>query len=125
MASLPKLSTVVSWIIYLIPIYIFVFAPLLRQFFPESPEAELDDVDYDIDTDLPSHLKDDSFISPEDGVPFHCPAGSNDYKIHILALEPLVIYIEDFLKDWEADHLVDVRYAPTPLTVYRPHILTQ
>lgn len=107
MASFPKLSTVISWFFYLIPIYIFIIAPALRQVFPD----EADDLD---DTETPSlHLSDDSFISHEDGTPLNCPGG-NDYRVHILAVEPLVIYVEDFLKDWEADHLVNVRCDTAP-----------
>lgn len=105
MASIPKLSTIISWLFYLVPLYIFIGVPILRQIFPgETPDT--DDLD---DSDTPSlHLSDDSFVSPEDGVPLNCP-GSGDYRVHILAVEPLVIYIEDFLKDWEADHLVNAR----------------
>lgn len=117
MPSLPKLSTLISLFFYLIPLYIFVGAPLLRQIFPgESPDT--DDLDFDLfddgeDSDTPSlHLSDDSFISPEDGTPLNCP-GSNDYRVHMLNVEPLVIYIEEFLEGWEAEWLVDVRYVYT------------
>lgn len=116
MLSLPKLSTIISLFFYLIPLYIFVGAPILRQIFPGGDPADADDLDLDLDLDddseTPSlHLSDDSFISPEDGTPLNCPPGSNDYRVHILNVEPLVVYIEGFLKDWEAEYLVDVRYV--------------
>lgn len=116
MPSLPKLSTLISLFFYLIPLYIFVGAPLLRQIFPGDDETAADAADdFDLDGDdseTPSlHLSDDSFISPEDGTPLNCPPGSNDYRVHILNVEPLVIYIEGFIKEWEADYLVDVRYV--------------
>lgn len=107
MATLPKISTVVSWIFYLVPLYIFVAAPILRQLWPAGPRAAQQD------GELPAnlHLSDDSFISREDGVPLNCQGG-DDYRVHLLSREPLAMYVEDFLKDWEADHLVEMRFFP-------------
>lgn len=124
MPSLPSASTVVSWIFYLIPIYIFVLAPLLSQIFPPDDEDTWG-VDYAVAYDaegneIPAlNLEDDSFISPEDDVPLNCPQREpgEDLKVHILSRDPLVIYIENFLTEKEADHLVDVRFvAPFPPT---------
>lgn len=116
MPSLPNASTVVSWFFYLIPIYIFVLAPLLSQIFPRDEEDTwgLDyAVAYDAEgNEIPAlNLEDDSFISPEDDVPLNCPRreAGEDFKVHILSRDPLVIYIENFLTEKEADHLVDVR----------------
>ncbi|ODM19330.1 hypothetical protein SI65_05948 [Aspergillus cristatus] len=123
MPFLPNASTVVSWIFYLIPIYIFVLAPLLSQIFPPDDEDTWG-VDYAVAYDaegneIPAlNLEDDSFISPEDDVPLNCPQREpgEDLKVHILSRDPLVIYIENFLTEKEADHLVDVsvgRYTPS------------
>ena len=35
----------------------------------------------------------------------------HDYTVHLLAREPLVIYIEDFLSADEAKHVVEMRYC--------------
>lgn len=112
MASLPKPSTIFSWIIYLVPLYLFVFAPLLRQFFPSSEDGDLDadKADEAAHQHIPAlNLSDDSFISPEDATPLNCGKGEDNYQIHLLSRDPLAIYIEGFLSDREADHLVDVR----------------
>ncbi|KAJ5625845.1 hypothetical protein N7510_002154 [Penicillium lagena] len=120
MASLPKLSTVVSWFLYLIPIYLFVLDPILRQVFPDSVSIYSNDGDDLLPDDVPSGLNlDDSFICLEDGVPFTCPDAADGYRVHLLSHEPLVMYIENFLSDAEADHLVNVsvdKYAPSIVT---------
>lgn len=112
MPSLPNFSTVFTWALYFVPVYIFVVSPLLSQLFPgppavswESNEA-YDELD---DTTSGLNLTDDSFISLEDGVPVDCPGETAGYQVHLLSRAPLVIYIENFLSDDEADHLVDIR----------------
>lgn len=126
-ASLPKPSTIVSWLFYLTPIYIFVLAPLLGQIFPpgENNGAVEEDGYYDAYDAYDGaaaaatsglRLDDDSFISLDDGVPVDCPGGESDgYQVHLLSREPLVIYIEGFLGDWEVEHLVGVRYVHTSI----------
>ena len=119
MASLPKLSTVITWFLYSIPIYIFVLDPLLRGFFsgllPASdsdsePRSNKDIFDFDDAAAVGPglNLTDDSFISPEDGVPFDCP-NAEGYRVHLLSRAPLVMYIENFISETEANHLLDVR----------------
>lgn len=41
--------------------------------------------------------------------PLFCPEDS--YKTYIISREPLMIYIDGFLKANESKHLVDVRYV--------------
>lgn len=118
MPSLPNLSTVITWFLYSIPIYIFVLDPLLRGFFPgllpassdSEPKTNKDIFDFDDATAIGPglNLTDDSFISPEDGVPFTCP-NAEGYRVHLLSRAPLVMYIENFVSQAEADHLLDVR----------------
>lgn len=108
MPSLPKLSTLVSWLVYLIPLYIFIGVPILSQLFPGSSPETVFDYAADIETSG-LNLTDSSALSPADDVPADCPGA--EYKVHILSHEPLVIYIENFLSDDEADHLVDIRYV--------------
>jgi prolyl 4-hydroxylase len=50
----------------------------------------------------------DSLVVPEKGL--RC--GEHKYRgVHILSREPLVVYIEGFLGDEEARHVVEVRYV--------------
>ncbi|KAJ5239932.1 hypothetical protein N7468_004551 [Penicillium chermesinum] len=119
MASLPKPATLVTWALYFIPVYLFILDPLLRSVFPANPESEINIFDVpasDPSTPLPSHLTDDSFISPEDGVPYTCPDTPANYKVHLLSRTPLILYLENFISDSEADHLVDIslnKYTPS------------
>lgn len=118
MTSMPKLATLVTWALYFVPVYLFIVDPLLRALFatgstnsahtPSTWESSnvLDDWD---DTTPALNLTDDSFISPEDGVPLNCPGEAPGYRVHLLSRAPLVLYIENFLSSKEADHLVDNR----------------
>lgn len=115
---MPKLSTLVTWALYFVPVYLFLVDPILRTLFatkftesartPSTRESSnvLDDWD---DTTPALNLTDDSFISPDDGVPLNCPGEAPGYRVHLLSRAPLVLYIENFLSGEEADHLVDNR----------------
>ena len=108
------------------PVYIFVLDPLARSWAPESLRelgwsAGLDPDAHDLaESDggyTPStlHLTDDSFISPDDGVPAHCPGEADGYRVHLLSRTPLILYIENFVSEQEADHLMTMRYVPPVL----------
>ncbi|KAJ5092749.1 hypothetical protein N7456_008610 [Penicillium angulare] len=124
MASFPKISTLVTWALYFIPIHIFVLDPFLRPFLSQSqttptPNTDTDTFDWDIPDSAPTlNLTDDSFISPEDGVRVTCPAEPTGYKVHLLSRTPLILYLENFLSDDEATHLVE-----TSLKSYTPSIV--
>lgn len=117
MASIPKLSTIVSWLIYLVPVYIFILNPLLQQFLPESVTLlGSNDLSEWVDAAPGLNLTDDTFISPEDGTPFNCAGEPEGYKVHLLSRTPLILYIENFVGAEEADHLVDIslnKYTPS------------
>lgn len=115
---MPKLSTFITWALYFIPVYLFVVDPLLRTLLPtdsakstRTPTTrESDHILYDWDDTTPAlNLADDSFISPEDGVPLNCPGEAPGYKVHLLSRTPLIMYIENFVSSEEADHLVEIR----------------
>ncbi|CAG8220508.1 unnamed protein product [Penicillium nalgiovense] len=118
MASLPKLSTVFTWAIYFIPVYIFILDPLVRGYFPGllAPPKDSDDIFDESSAPGPGiNLTDDSFISPEDGVPFSCPSAEG-YSVHLLSHEPLIMYIENFISETEANHILDMsvnKYTPS------------
>lgn len=110
--SLPKVSTVVTWALYFVPVYIFILSPLLQTFLGSSTtdSENVDIFDWsDQDTIPAPNLRDDSFISPEDGIPTTCPGEPAGYKVHLLSRAPLILYLENFLSDEEADHLVNIR----------------
>lgn len=118
-SSTPWLSTLITWLLYFTPVYIFVLDPLIRAYFPHTFSSLSWTGDQDAHTfeewdHAPStlHLTDDSFISPEDGVPANCPGEAEGYRVHLLSRAPLVLYIENFVSAAEADHLVDIRYVP-------------
>ena len=118
-SSTPRLSTLITWLLYFTPVYIFVLDPLIRAYFPDTFTSlswagdqhahTFEEWDHASST---LHLTDDSFISPEDGVPANCPGEAKGYRVHLLSRAPLVLYIENFVSAAEADHLVDVRYVP-------------
>ncbi|KAJ5540006.1 hypothetical protein N7513_008338 [Penicillium frequentans] len=117
--SLPKFSTVVTWALYFVPVYIFILSPLLQTFFGSSTtnSENVNIFDWTGEDTIPApNLRDDSFISPEDGVPITCPGEPAGYKVHLLSRAPLILYLENFLSDEEADHLVDIsvdKYKPS------------
>lgn len=114
-----NISTVITWLLYLVPIYIFLVAPGLRVVFPATEQQtkgansvfgrfEFDDeADYDqLATGF--RVEDDSFISTEEDLgQLNCR--DDDYRVHIFSHKPLIIYVENFFTDAEADHLVTVR----------------
>lgn len=116
-------STILSWLFYFVPIYVFLLAPGYRALFPSTEQQEdtarnllqFGDNYEDYDNLLPGlNVTDDSFISPEEGLdatgqPLNCR--DDDYRVHIFSHTPLIIYIEDFFTGVEADHLVAVRFV--------------
>lgn len=112
MPSLPSLSTALTWGLYFIPIYLFVIAPFISQILPSSwtTTQYLGYDDYDPEDDLlptTGMILDEKYIGLEDGVPIECPG--DEYKVHMLRRDPMVIYIEGFLAGWEADHMLKAR----------------
>ncbi|OJJ51674.1 hypothetical protein ASPZODRAFT_12487 [Penicilliopsis zonata CBS 506.65] len=113
-----KASTLLSWLFYLIPVYLFIGAPLFRQIFPDSntPQSASTSRPSSIFEDSETIAKphDDTFLSPDNGEDLTCP-GEN-YHVHLLRRDPLVIYIEGFVSEEEADHLVREsvdKYSPS------------
>ncbi|KAI9650335.1 hypothetical protein NHQ30_000348 [Ciborinia camelliae] len=87
----------------LIPLYVLVWVPLSQIIFG-----------YRSSLDEPLNLN-STFIASHE--PLYCPEDS--YKTYIISREPLMIYIEGFLKGNESRHLVDVSeplYAPSTIS---------
>ncbi|KAF2109136.1 hypothetical protein BDV96DRAFT_503480 [Lophiotrema nucula] len=83
--------------------YILAGAPL-RSLLSPTPTSERPNV-------LPFHAKKSLVIPDKD---LNCP--KHDYTVHLLAREPLVIYIENFLSGDEARHVVEMsepRFKPS------------
>lgn len=97
----PKLSTIVGYLFALIPAYIFVLSPISRLLFGtnlhDSENGVLDTSKLD-----PNLL---SLVDPDEVL--NC--SSHPYNVHIFSRAPLVIYIESFLSNDEASHMVRER----------------
>ncbi|PWY92344.1 oxidoreductase [Aspergillus heteromorphus CBS 117.55] len=117
---MPQLSfsTLLSSIFYLIPLYLFVFAPLLRTLSPQPTTNIFDPDDASIPLDPDTDISlDPEILSLPDGIIPSCP--EDNYRVHLLSKEPLVIYIEDFLSTAEADHLLEMSSTNyTPSIIY-------
>ncbi|GAQ36540.1 hypothetical protein AtubIFM55763_008325 [Aspergillus tubingensis] len=110
---MPKLSlsTLLTSLFYLLPLYLFVIAPLLRQLFPVTQDIFDPDTDATTESDI---SLDPEILSLPDGIIPTCP--EDTYRVHLLSKDPLIIYIEDFLSTSEADHLVKIsepNYSPS------------
>ncbi|KAG4438676.1 hypothetical protein IFR05_005857 [Cadophora sp. M221] len=93
-----------GYIAALLPLYIFVYLPVSNTLFgtPQRPSAWV--------TQFNS-----SFIATNE--PLSC--SSHKYNTHILSLEPLLIYIEDFLSSDESTHLLKIsedKFEPSTVT---------
>lgn len=88
----------INYFLALIPLYIFVYAPLSQVFFgaklPRSSRRSLQDFAFN-----------NSLIVPEENV--SCPA--YNFDVHILSQDPLILYLPEFITGDEADHLVKSR----------------
>ena len=83
-------------------IYVFLGAPGLPIGFLTSSSSE---------QDVPvARAKIENLVYPDKGL--QCPR--HEFDIHVFSATPLVIYIDGFLSDNEAQHLVDVRYVNPP-----------
>ncbi|PLB40784.1 oxidoreductase, 2OG-Fe(II) oxygenase family [Aspergillus candidus] len=135
------LNTILSSLFYLLPLYLFVLAPLLRQYFPSDDASNTTTTNIPFDPfnnsplipspsefesnpdayDLP--YLDPDFLSPDDPSspsyspseePLTCP--QDTYKTHILSRTPLIIYIENFLSGPETTSLLSLTTPQSPST---------
>lgn len=90
----PKPTSLFEYALLAIPLYLFGVSPLLRAYFPSSPS----EVSYR------SFQKTDKLIIPNDDL--ICPL--HTYTTYIAHHEPLVVYIENFLSEAEAQHIVQL-----------------
>ena len=97
--SRPKWRTAVEVATISIVIYIVVGAPGLSSLGLGTHGGVQQDVPV-------ARARIESLVYPDKDLV--CP--DHKYDVHVLASEPLVLYIDDFLSDEEADHLVDIRY---------------
>ena len=97
--------TIIEVAVISIGLYIFLGAPgLTSSTGKKSTTGEND-------TPVPQ-AKAESLVYP-DTKNLQCP--EHDYDIHIFSADPLVIYIDGFLSDEEARHLVDIRWHATSI----------
>ncbi|KAL2064389.1 hypothetical protein VTL71DRAFT_4883 [Oculimacula yallundae] len=94
-----------GYIALLVPLFFFVYLPISNVLFGPTlrPAASI------------TQLFNSSLIATNE--PLDCP--SHSYNTHVLSLEPLVIYIEDFLSSDESIHLLRIsedKYKPSTVT---------
>lgn len=88
-----ELATIVS------VIYIFIGAPGLSTFLTSDKNASNHVVK------PKAHIRPDSFVYPDPDL----KCAEHSYDVHIYSANPLVIYIDGFLSQDEADALIDLR----------------
>ncbi|OCL04995.1 hypothetical protein AOQ84DRAFT_323635 [Glonium stellatum] len=90
-----KLSTTVQYLFIGAIGYILAGAPLSRSLFGPSKQNPPEEI---------SSEKSASLVIPEDNLtcPYHA------YNIHIFSRDPLIIYIQSFLSNEEAEHIVSM-----------------
>ncbi|KKK19623.1 hypothetical protein ARAM_005189 [Aspergillus rambellii] len=118
-----------SSLFYLIPVYFFVIAPLLRQLLPSDPSPYSDNGNKyeeggeEEEEEESPLLLNPEFLSIDDGEPLTC--APDNYRVHLFSQTPLIIYIEDFLSVQEADHLVNISVPNyTPSIIYNGQTTT-
>ncbi|KAF2840236.1 hypothetical protein M501DRAFT_931857 [Patellaria atrata CBS 101060] len=103
------IRTAFEYSLLIVPLYLLAGAPLLRSFFGSPGETD-DEV-----ADLISKLNTSTLMIPDEDL--ICPKST--YVVHILSRDPLVAYIEDFIRNDEASHLVEISEPNfTPSTVW-------
>ena len=86
-----------------IVIYVIIGAPGLPASF-NSSSADREDVPV-------ARAKVETLVYPNKDL--KCPR--HDFDIHVFSTSPLIIYIDGFLRESEAQHLIDIRYFQLPL----------
>lgn len=95
--------TILEVAVISIVIYVFLGTPGL----PSSSGGESSSNGRDIPV---ARAKTESLVYPDKNL--QCPR--HDFDIHVFSASPLVIYIDGFVSEEEAEHLVDIRHmAPT------------
>ena len=90
--------TIVEVAVISVIIYLFLGTPGL----PSSSTSESKG-----QNDVPlGRAKVESLVYPDKDL--RCQ--KNEFDIHIFSTSPLVIYLDGFLSEAEADHLIDIRY---------------
>jgi hypothetical protein len=92
----------IGYFFAIFPFYILVYLPL-SHWFHGSPQRTTNPI---------SQILNTSLIATDE--PLSCP--SHGYNIHILSLEPLMMYIESFLSEKESKHLLEIRYLTLLIT---------
>lgn len=93
--------TIIEVAIISIGLYVFLGAPGLRSARQTDTQSREQDVPV-------AQARAESLVYP-DVKNLQC--SQHDYHVHIFSTDPLVVYIDGFLSDREAKHLVEIRYA--------------
>ncbi|OCK83903.1 hypothetical protein K432DRAFT_321289 [Lepidopterella palustris CBS 459.81] len=108
----PTLGTVIQYAFLFIAAYILAGAPLSKILLGNSHNNHAEG---DMAAEQISWEKSEALVIP--GKNLNCPR--HEYIVHIFSREPLVVYIEGFLSDGEAEHLVEISLPNfTPSTIW-------
>ncbi len=97
--------TLVEYLVFLVPLYLLVGAPIRRALFgdPTVPE-EGRRAGFQNAAEIPASLLKSLALPDPD---LRCP--EHAYKARIYSRDPLVVYLEGFLSEEERRHIVDIR----------------
>ena len=103
----------IGYLLALLPIYIFIYLPVSQLLglpsFSSSPSSSWSSSSSGLH-DNHEHKFNESFIAFEDpDIVCH----EHTYTTHILSREPLVLYLEGWLAEWEIEHLLEIRSVHT------------
>lgn len=96
--------TIVEVAVISIVIYVFLGTPGLRSSTSSSTSESAAHGDVPI-----ARAKVESLVYPDKDL--KCP--KHDFDVHIFSSSPLVIYLDGFLSEEEAQHFIDIRYVHT------------
>ncbi|KAG4423104.1 hypothetical protein IFR04_003741 [Cadophora malorum] len=94
----------IGYIAAILPLYIFVYLPISSSLTGTTQRPA-----------VPITQFNSSFIATNE--PLDCP--SHSYNTHILSVDPLIIYIENFLSSAESDHVLKIsedKFEPSTVT---------
>lgn len=99
-----SVSSIVQYVFFAAIVYVLAGAPLASLFGGSSLTSGVN-----VKNDAGANMKKlDNLVIPEEDL----QCGEHTYKgVYVLNREPLVVYVEGFLSDEEAKHIVNQRYV--------------
>ena len=102
-----SLGSILQYVVLGVLAYVLAGAPLLTILTGSTGEVKKSRAGYARPPPL-SHEKASELVIPESNL----ACGEHSFRgVHVLSREPLVVYLEGFLSEDEAQHVVDSRYV--------------